>query len=301
MVDIEFLKKFFKFFYFLEIGENVHESVIKEERFNLEAIYRQRESELIKRLENEKEMKIENERVQLMIKLDEIKNQLKAEYDLKLKVNIIKIKKNLIFFQEKITEAKINSQNSAQENLESYKFEIRKNLEDKISEIKRQYNNERKQLAEKSARKERERIRHQMEQERLANERKIEELNEQWKIKMQENAQELSKKLRFEFDLELNLKITELNQTKEAELQEQKQNFCLEIENIKQEVKTKEIDINNLNYRLKILENKNDEIIIELEKTKTEFRNCIKRFTGLYPAQSEFLFAFNQFNKFSEY
>lgn len=169
-------------------------------------------------------------------------------------------------------------------------------MEEKISEIKQHYNNERKQLAEKSARKERERLRHQMDLERLANERKIEELNELWEKKVQDSAEELSKKLRFQFDQELKLKIKELNQTKETELLEQKQNYDFYIEKIKQEINTKEIEIKNLNSKLKILENKNEQIINELEKTKAEFRNCIKRFTRLNFKESEFLFAFNEFN-----
>ena len=40
-------------------------------------------------MEKEKEMQLENERAQFMVKLEEIKCQLKTEYDLKLKVNII--------------------------------------------------------------------------------------------------------------------------------------------------------------------------------------------------------------------
>ncbi|RNA04078.1 hypothetical protein BpHYR1_054224 [Brachionus plicatilis] len=268
----------------IEIGENIHESVIQDVKSNLESVYRQRELELMKKLEKEKEMNIENERAYFSTRLEEVQNQIKAEYELKLR--------------EKLTETQMHCQNAAQENLESHKIELRKQLEDKVSEIKEHYNNERKHLAERSARKERERIIHQIDEERKANEAKIEQLNEQWKLKIQESGEELKKKLRVEFDEELNLKVESLNRSKEKELHEQKKNFDLKIENLNEEMRKKNVEIKNLYSKLEELDRKNYEIVIEFEKIRGEFKNCIKRFTGLNPIESEFLFAFNEFNKF---
>lgn len=60
--------------------------MIQDVKCNLETIYRQREAELLKKMEKEKEMNAENEKANFLTKLDEVKNQLKAEYEFKLKV-----------------------------------------------------------------------------------------------------------------------------------------------------------------------------------------------------------------------
>ncbi|CAF0870694.1 unnamed protein product [Brachionus calyciflorus] len=266
----------------IDMGEEIHESMIQNIRQEFEKVYKKREIEMMKKCEKEKEMQLENERAIFSSKLEQLKNQLKTEYERRSK--------------EKITESQVYNSNLANEKLEEEKIELRKQFEDSIIQMKHQFDNDRKHLIEKGMRKEREKIHHKIDDERERCNQQIKGLNEQWYLRMEQKSKELEAKLRDEFEFELKSQKENHNKIKEEELDKQKSHYEIKLQNLRREIHLKEMEINEFKIKFDNLNKQNDLLERELATVKLEFQNSIKRLCKMDKNDSDFLFTFNEFN-----
>ncbi len=125
-------------------------------------------------------------------------------------------------------------------------------------------------------------------------EKKVDVLNDEWVVKLNNALQELKVKLNIEKERAIQLAIEQTKHEEQLKLEKCIDNYENKLDNLKDELNSKYDLVTELNSRISSLQYENQELKSLLEDVRSEFQKFIEQYSNLKQGEGEFLFLKDQ-------
>jgi hypothetical protein len=184
--------------------------------------------------------------------------------------------------------------NLCSEKIELEKVEWKKKLDDTILQMREDFQLAKTAEIQEAVQVEKQTLKKQLDEQRLVYEKKLNDLNSDWSLKLNLNQQELRLKLTHEFEKKTQSAVEKATLI-QIEAQDLLKNMY-EQELVRKSDECRQIiaETNELNLKLVSAQSDNEKLKKHIEQMKREYQKSIERFTSLKENGADFLFTFDQ-------